>query len=364
MQPWRRWLGRQQLSPLSITLLSGSLVVFGSITGYLSSSLDIWLDEAFSLKTASDGPLHAIKEAVRFELQPPFYFVVLSIVQMLSKTVFASRVLSIVCGSAAVCATLSLERRYFGAPSTGVVACAIGSSPFLIWAGTEIRCYAMVILFTAVLTALFHEAFLCDGASRRSRVAYVLLATVALYTHYYLGFLLLGHSIGLMGIRRFESLRIHLLLMVIVAALFAPMAFFVPGQVQQHAGTPDADVSLAEEAKNVLWRIEEYSCPTQRSVVGGWAKWLWRGVLAVCLLSIACSVWARRVEPESIALWLSTAVVALCFLALRMTTNPDMNEVRHTAVLFVPAVLSVFAMIRSTAGKTRRDRVDVPRRSV
>jgi hypothetical protein len=50
-----------------------------SVTVPLAASLNIWEDEAFSLNTSGAGVGYAIRQALHFELQPPLYFVLLTL---------------------------------------------------------------------------------------------------------------------------------------------------------------------------------------------------------------------------------------------------------------------------------------------
>ena len=48
-----------------------------AITVPLAAILNIWTDEAYALDTVSENLSYAITQAINFELQPPFYFILL-----------------------------------------------------------------------------------------------------------------------------------------------------------------------------------------------------------------------------------------------------------------------------------------------
>ena len=46
---------------------------------FLAKNLNVWIDEVYSLYTTGEGVRYAIKQSISFELQPPLYFVLLSL---------------------------------------------------------------------------------------------------------------------------------------------------------------------------------------------------------------------------------------------------------------------------------------------
>src|SRR5258708_5390969 len=99
---WRGWRGGR------VWMIA---LAYLALTGWLSFELNTWRDEMYSLHTSSGSPVFAIQQAVHFELQPPFYFLALSLWRVFSHSVFFARLFSSLCGCGAIVATAALGAR-------------------------------------------------------------------------------------------------------------------------------------------------------------------------------------------------------------------------------------------------------------
>ena len=188
----------------------------------LSAALNIWIDEAFTLHTTGAGPLAAWSQAVAFEDQPPFYFVLEATWRMWDETSIAfARLPSIFFAAAAVAIVVAAAKRIAPRTPSSVVVLLTAFNPVFLWAAVEMRVYALVLLIGAVLTWTFFEGFLVSRPSRRAQICYTIVAIIGLYTQYYIGFVLAAHCITLLTARR-GSLAPFLRCMAIVLVSFAP----------------------------------------------------------------------------------------------------------------------------------------------
>ena len=104
--------------------------------------------------------------------------------------------------------------------------------PYLLWTSLEIRVYALVVLLSILLLKFFVAGF-CENENRRTaQILYGVTAIIALYTNYYLGFLLVGNFAALVVGRRWQSAKSYFRQMLIVGAVFAPLAVAVDGAVR------------------------------------------------------------------------------------------------------------------------------------
>ncbi|MCA9450868.1 MAG: glycosyltransferase family 39 protein, partial [Candidatus Omnitrophica bacterium] len=185
--------------------------------------LNIWIDEAYTLHTTGDGPWQAIQRALGFELQPPLYFTLLSVWRWVSESLFWARLFSVLCAAATLLILVPLSRRYLKNLSPLWLFSAGAVNAFLIWSSTEIRLYALAILLSALLWWNLDRVFLRGSISRWGIAWHGILAAMALYTQYYLGFLLVGHFVGLLVSLRLKESGRYLISMSIAAILFLPM---------------------------------------------------------------------------------------------------------------------------------------------
>src|SRR6185369_12200860 len=117
-----------------------------------------------------------------------------------------------------------LVRRLFDEKAAIFITVVFAFHPFLIWASLEIRVYSLVILLSVLLLKFFTEGYLeTNGKSEgRERFFFVLTAIIALYTNYYLGFLLVGFFVALLVLRRSQRAGQFFLHMLFVGLTIVP----------------------------------------------------------------------------------------------------------------------------------------------
>jgi hypothetical protein len=316
----------------------------------LAARLDIWIDEGYTLETTGQGLRHALHQALFFEQQPPLYFLLLSLWRMLDGSIFFARLFSILCGAATLFAVAGLSRRWFPEVHPGWLTALVGLHRFLFYAVLEIRLYALALLLSALLLLLLHDGYLAPEPRSAARWGYGLAAVAALYTQYYLGFLLVGGAVAVLILRGWRPLRSYLLAMAGVALCFAPMPWIVHKQVSEAAGVER--LSVGEGVQSLAGRVQEYALPTP-GIPDAWRPAARVGFALVLVLLVL--IHRRAVDRRAVAAWALTATVALLFLAVRVAiTGPHLMQPRHTAALFLPALLTVFSAVLLTGEPRRR----------
>jgi hypothetical protein len=95
----------------------------------------------------------------------------------------------------------------------------------------------------------------------------------------------------------------------------------------------------------VLWRVQQYATPT------AWlpeaAQWAWFAVFVVFLAGLVGLLLVRRRRPADsvLSLWATTAGLAVSFFAVLLITGEDLFDLKHTVVLFLPALLAVLGLV-------------------
>lgn len=320
-------------------------IVFLALTIPLAARLNIWNDEAFTLHTTSGSLKYALDQALFFEVQPPFYFVLLRLWRFLNSSIVFARLFSIFFCLSAGLISFRLSRRWFKDFHPAWFAMLLAFNPFTIWTALEIRVYGLTLLLSVLLLLFFEEGYLAESTSRRSRWAFLLSAIISIYTFYYLGFILLACAVVLLAVKRWRTLRDYLVGMVLVGAVFTPELVLLPRQMHEHLGTIQATISPWAGIRFVLWRIQDYIFPAQWDPSVVWRHWIViiGLMLAVLLLGL---LHRRRVEIHQVASWILFGVVSMCFLGVLQWTGDTLLEVRHTTPLFVPALLAVFSCLR------------------
>jgi hypothetical protein len=314
------------------------------ITIPLAYRLSIWTDEAFTLNTTGQGIAYAFRQAIRFELQPPLYFVLLNLWRDLNGSIFFARLFSILCAALTIKVAASLAQRLWKNVHPGWVAAVLALHPLMVGSAIEIRVYALVILLTALLLLLFFDGFVADMGSARARWLYLLVSVVSLYTYYYLGFILFANACALLVLRRWRLLFLYLAHMTAVALCFVPMTLIVLGQVTTHTSPLTSATPWWEGLKFISWRIKEYILPAEETRMVGLRRWTLRLAYVVMILSVVRAR-KRLLTTANLFTWTIAAVTSLLFLAALRATSEEMMLPRHTAVLFLPSILLAFSVI-------------------
>jgi Dolichyl-phosphate-mannose-protein mannosyltransferase len=317
------------------------------ITITLSLLLNIWIDEAFTFHTTGKDLAYAFNQALRFELQPPLYFILLNLWRKLNDSIFFARLFSALCAGLTLYTIIHLSRRYLREVSPAWIVAALAFNPFLIWAAVEMRVYALVLLLSALLLLLFFDGFLEDEPRFISRLLYVLVSILALYTQYYLGFLLVGNFVALLVLRRWRSLLAYLLSMCVVAICFAPMLSVAHSQTLTFTSPAVESSPFRQSLIRIIWLVREYLLPGGTESLEFFRRWILRlFFLSIPLLLIK---YRHRVRFPQVAIWTILSVSALAFLMILYLAGESALQDRHTALLFLPTMLSAFAIITLVA---------------
>lgn len=337
----------------------------------LAYFLNIWADEASALYTTQKGFITAFQNAATDEKQAPLYFWILSLWRSIDGSIFFARIFSVLCSLAAINLFAGLAQRLF-TPRTALLATAFFAfHPFLIWASLEIRVYSLVILLSVLLIRLFFDAFFeefpaetqrTQRTQRNTRVFFLLVAIVALYTNYYLGFLLVGLFAALLISRRWREAYDYVGLMLVVAAAFFPL-LWINFEAQFAANTSGYKEprSIIEGVRYLWHHFLTFILPaevfpdTQLSAAEVIRVWAMRIVLLV--VGVFAVFRRRYILPTTLSLAALTASIFCCLLFAYFVVGSDYSEIRHASVLFVPLILfaaSLLSVVFAADGKRMR----------
>jgi hypothetical protein len=309
---------------------------------WLSARLNVWVDEAYTLHTASSSLAATVHQSLFWELQPPVYFVLIWLLRQVSTSIALARLFSIGCVALTLWLAALISRRLFPDQHPAWLVAALAVNPLVVSAAVEIRVYALVLLLSALLTYLFLAGYL-DGDSRRARIGYVAVAVIALYTQYYLGFVLAAFACVLALLRRWRALGAYLAGMAIVALCASPIAFVLGYQIASNTvnytnngGEGAGILHLSKILGSDVLGIDDWLTSQTR--------WL---IAASCLvITIAAAIaWrARRAEPrQALAMPLLAVAAGGALFAIVVTLAHQPITARYSIGLFPVALLCVYA---------------------
>lgn len=342
----------------------------------LAWTLNVWLDEAWTMRTTANGLAQAFRDAVWEERQAPVYFLILAVWRSANDSLFWARAFSVVCACASIFVFDKLTKRFLHENKRNVFVFFFAAHPFLIYAALEARVYALIVLLSTLLLLVWHDAY-AAGENRRLQFVYVSLGVFALYTNYYLGFGLVAGAAALIVLRRWSALKNYLWQMAAVAVLILPLAYLIKTQFSANNQYFRAEPSFLGGAKLIWNLVNDFVLPTPAQTLFAAARlWIVRiGFLLVVLTGVYQFFYRPNAETQkatsktdlfdrenlnfvsprfgdlnfggskTFALAVFCAVAAAFLFAAYFLLGADYVQQRHAAPLFAPLFLLLAAVL-------------------
>jgi mannosyltransferase len=264
----------------------------------------IWYDEGVSIYFSS----HSLKDlvvGVSADNHPPLHFLALHFwLKLAGQSEFAIRFLSLICGVLSVPLLFKLGRELFNQRVGSLAAFLLSISPFHVWFSQEARMYTMAALLglgsVYIFVLLLKER--AGSASRYLWASYVIISALALYTHFYVAFVILFENIAFLIqwiLRRarestnseFTNLRTWLLAQLCVALLFLPWARFVATRYAADATYWEGALGLLTAAKDTFIAFS-----VGQTMEGRAADFAALGFAALAAAGVLASLWEWKLE--------------------------------------------------------------------
>lgn len=316
----------------------------------LAFFVNIWVDEASTIHTTGNGFFFALQHAFETEKQAPLYFWVLSLWRGINDSIFFARLFSIIFSLLAIKFFHDLARNFFSEKQSLSATAFFALHPYLIWASLEIRLYSTVIFLSILILSLFVEIFLKEislNAPKSRDILFIVFSSIALYTNYYLGFLLVGCFAALLVLQKWTAARKYLLQMLVVGLFFLPLLWAMKSQLAVNSTGFQAERSLIEGLQ-LLWSyFLAFTLPTEIlprygteiTAVSFFRLWFIR------LLVLAAAIFlvkTRKIFDKNIlAVGTICAVISAFLLFAYFVLGAKYVALRHAAVLFVPVILLI-----------------------
>lgn len=324
----------------------------------LARQVNIWADEASTLYTTQHGFVRAFQNLFSDEKQAPLYFLLLSLWRKINDSIFFARLFSVVFSLLSIAVFARLAQRIWEQKTALFLTALFALHPYLFWASLEIRLYSFIIFITCLLFTFFYDGFLDDeivfqtGAKAQSRARnfYVLTAVLALYTNYYLGFLLVGAFAALLLLRRWAAAKNYFLRMLVVGVAILPLFYIINLQFSDRVATFQAEKSFLEGAR-ILWNHfltfvlpTEIYTPENSTAVSLVRLWIVRASILASLIVLVKNKF-KDLDKNVVASGTIAAVCGAFFLFVYFQLGAMYVEIRHAAVYFVAIFVFVAALL-------------------
>lgn len=318
-------------------------ILFFSLTLYISARFNIWEDESYSLASTSRGVLFAWRQALYFEAQPPLYFIVLALWRFFSDSIFWARMLSVLFILLSVPHINSVFDSLHINQYRAELFLLFLMNPFVIWAATEIRLYAMVIFCSVVLVRFFIQIYYSDMLQNKQRAFFVVLSIACLATQYYLGFILFAFGISLFLSKRYRTGFYYLLDMIIPLILVGIMIEGIREHMLVHEElfVPETGSLTSDALAFIIQRIQDFLFPLSLKLSSVF-YWIVRVVIVGgILLSLKHSLVyvLKMTDKWSLLVVVIVMTIFGFFIFILSAFGKEYTTLKYTSLLYFPVYL-------------------------
>ncbi len=258
----------------------------------------LWSDEGNSVALAQRS-FAEIATRTALDIHPPFYYWLLKAwTSLFGLSEFAVRSLSAVLGILLVLVVYQIGSRLF-TRQIGLAAAVFSAiNPFQIYYAQETRMYMLLALLSAALILISAEMWRRKSWSGGWFAAYIIIATLGLYTHYAFPVMLAVVNLAGFGFfwRQKSRLWRWLLLQIVPILFYAP---WFPIAYRQLTGWDKSLLAHSEAGEIARTLLQYLALGISASVVN--TLWLW--VFGVALLSALFVAWRNR-NMSHLLIWL------------------------------------------------------------
>jgi hypothetical protein len=329
-------------------LIYAFLLVNLSIAVPLAFYLNLRSDEGYTMESSSQDISYAVDQAIHFELQAPFYFGVISVWRNMDDSVFFTRLFSIICILLAAMVIQRVVHRYLPDINPIWIQGVFLLNPVTIYAEVDARGYALVTLLSSLLLLQFYDGYIDEKRDARARIFYAILALIALYTHYYTGFLLAACGLSLLLNRNWISFRNICLDMILPAV---GLAFLIPhmgGQYgqkvlqAQRPGPLGMFFFFAETMDRFLIGSEKFEIENMKLRYGV------RGLISL-LLAVPIILQWRKIpqlfkQHERHILFITVGLFG-SFTLIYMIWGAEFTKFKFMIPMLIPLIMSLYVLL-------------------
>ena len=305
----------------------------------------LWDDEIASRIIALTPFPDLLRGYYRVDPHPPLFHLLLKLwIALAGASDEALRLLPQLLGAATVAAAFRTTARFADRTAARLGAYLLALTPMLVWAGTELRGFALLAL---LLVGATHYALAWRERQARAGIFMTLCLAASLYTHYYAFFFVGAFYAAAYAL--FAELRRGLRRSIVATALlFAPWSYFLVVQIG-HGQFFRRSLSLPTMIAELVWQFPFTSFPWATSVLqmrlsDTWAPWSTRAAVAVMIAATLGALWVlwRRRKDERRAFDFLLAVSVLApWLTLAGAMVAPLFDLRYLTPYLVFPVLAL-----------------------
>lgn len=343
----------RRLTAEKVGLTVSSRVVFAGWAIYaaamlwLAATLNIWIDEAYSMRTTSTTLAHTVVSAIKFEQNAPFYFVVLWAWRHVSSSLVWARLLSVSCAAAALAVVAGILRRCFPQLDARWLLLTLALEPIFVWCALNVRMYVLLILLVAILTRIVVVLVADDRRPTANQtLALALVAIAGTYTAYGFGILLAGFACALAVLRRRRALTAYAVAMVPATIAFLPLLLALRRTVSAYAQAYVFHPSFVEVLKSYASTVTLNLIGLDRLLALARMP-VHNGMMGIALVAAICAgltLTRGRLAPGAMvcALAVAASILLLGIVAVAFSVEFFGN---YLAFLIPPAFVTIAGLL-------------------
>lgn len=307
------------------------LLLAFALRAYRLDSVSLRGDESFTVLFVQKPLAQMWEETLTVEPNPPLlYFALRGWIALAGESEFATRFFSLWFGVLGAAFVFRLARDFFSPPPIGrgnffsvvhgtqvglAAAFLMALNPYQIWHAQDVRNYTMWPTFSVLALLLFWRWYRRAASSKRRAfwlALFVLAELLALYTHYYEAFLVLGLN-GFVFVTRWREIKTltqWIGAQVVLAVLYLPYPLLLSNRVSEYGeGSGRQGVALWDIAR------ETFSAFVLSDTLDETLRvWVW---IPFALLALgALLALARRDGKRALFFVMGLAAPTLCVFAL------------------------------------------------
>lgn len=304
----------------------------GAVLRFIMLGESYWYDEAVTVglvRSSLGSMIHALPGT---ESTPPLYYGIVWVWgRIFGTSEVALRSLSAIIGAAAIPLAAAAGKEFFSKPAGALAGALVAASPFLVWYSQEARAYSLYAMLSTLSLLLFARAL--KVPSRGRVVWWALASALAIWSHYYAGFLVAAEALFLLVDRR---TRRHLTLPLL--GLAASTAILIPLLYRQARNGRNgwiAELSLRSRFEQATsWFL-------------GFPSHLWWVAATVGVLLLATILVADRRDRRVMLMLVALSVIAVAVPLTTLVVGKDYWLYRNVIDAWIPLALALAGGVAS-----------------
>lgn len=306
---------------------------------------DLLIDEASSLLTSGLQLDKVIHRAFVWEEQAPLYYFILALWRLISTNYIFARILSLIFMILSMLVIFRILTKY----EKSNIFLTLFLVLFVInfnstYAAFNIRYYALTILISVILLHIYLDHYLNKELPvLKTRLLFSVLATLAILTQYFTGFLLLAFGLTLLIQNGFRKFLYYCMDMIWPLAVLIVLYSIITKQIDTYT-VLNSGGGFLMCLKFILFKIESYIVSFHEIFEINWYKYMVSfiilGILLICLRNY------KKIQKDVKAILYIVLIMSVCISIIYFKLGDISLLSYHTLALFFPVLLLLYFVIK------------------